>query len=126
MIDARAKLLTETELEMMTALWELDGGTVRDVMARLPKSRGLAYTSVSTILRILEKKGFVKSAAEQRTHTYKPTVKREAYEARHLRHTVDSVFGGEKLALVRRLLGNKVSAQEAQALRRLLDDVGEG
>ena len=51
-----AKLLTETELELMTILWKLGEGSVADVIALLPKERALAYTSVSTILRILEQK----------------------------------------------------------------------
>ncbi|HEY0706619.1 MAG TPA: BlaI/MecI/CopY family transcriptional regulator, partial [Polyangia bacterium] len=51
------KSLTEVELELMTILWQLGGGTVNEVMAALPEGRTLAYTSVSTILRILEQKG---------------------------------------------------------------------
>jgi predicted transcriptional regulator len=51
-----SKLLTETELELMTILWKLGEGSVNDVLAELPQGRDLAYTSVSTILRILEQK----------------------------------------------------------------------
>ena len=57
-------LLTKTELELMNLLWDLGEGSVRDVMAALPQDRDLAYTSVSTILRILEKKEFLKSRKE--------------------------------------------------------------
>ena len=50
----KRKLLTETELELMTLLWKLGEGAVNDVMDALPPQRRLAYTSVSTMLRILE------------------------------------------------------------------------
>ncbi len=51
--------LTATELELMMILWKIGKGSVRDIMDQLPAERDLAYTSVSTIIRILEKKGFV-------------------------------------------------------------------
>ena len=63
------RLLTEVELELMSILWRLGSGSVRDVMAELPEERrGLAYTSVSTVLRILEQKGFVSSTPAGKTH----------------------------------------------------------
>ena len=66
------KRLTEVELELMSILWRLQGGSVGDVMSALPRERALAYTSVSTILRILEGKGVLAARKEGRGHVYTP------------------------------------------------------
>jgi predicted transcriptional regulator len=117
------KLLTDTELEMMRVLWARGEGTVNDVLEGLPRGRDLAYTSVSTILRILEKKGFLKSRKDGRAHLYKPKVEKGDYEARTLRHVVHNVFDGQKVGLVRQLLGSgEMSAAELAELRKLLAD----
>jgi predicted transcriptional regulator len=116
------KLLTETELEMMRVLWSLGRGSVHDVLAGLSSERDRAYTSISTMLRILEKKGFVKSVKDGRAHVYEPIVPRADYEARTLKHMVESVFEGSRLGLVRQLLGQAdVRPEELEELRRLLD-----
>lgn len=119
------RLLTETELEMMSILWNVNEGTVHDVLEGLPKNRNLAYTSVSTILRILEKKGFLKSRKDGKAHIYKPSLKRADYEARTVRHVVQNVFQGEKIGLVRQLIGSSdLSLEEIEELKRLLNEKG--
>ena len=55
----KSEFLTEVELEFMTVLWQIGRGTVRDLIAKLAADRNLAYTSVATIMRILEQKNFV-------------------------------------------------------------------
>src|SRR5262252_2575855 len=89
------RLLTEVELELMTILWRDEGGTVADVMAALPQDRPLAYTSVSTMLRILEQKGILRSEKVGRGHRYVPLVARDAYEVFALDQVVGKMFGGE-------------------------------
>jgi predicted transcriptional regulator len=98
------KLLTEVELELMTILWQLGGGTVGEVMDHLPPTRPLAYTSVSTILRILEQKDVVAAEKVGRGHRYVPRVGRDEYQTFALRDVVGRVFGGQPLELVRRLV----------------------
>ena len=82
------KRLTNVELELMTILWTLGEGNVTQVIAALPAERALAYTSVSTILRILEGKGFVAARREGRGHLYKPTISKNEYEARAVKDVV--------------------------------------
>jgi predicted transcriptional regulator len=116
-----ARLLTDVELELMNLLWSLEEGSVADVMEALPKERDLAYTSVSTILRILEQKGVLKSRKEGRTHIYIPTVKKSDYEKRALQHVVDNVFEGAPALLVKRLLGSGgLKEDELKEIRELL------
>ena len=115
------KLLTDVELELMTALWQLGEGTVHDVLATLPSARTLAYTSVSTVLRILVGKGVLVVRKEGRGHVYVPRISKAAYEATSLRHIVQRVFDGAPDALVRRLLEiEELSEQKLAAIRALL------
>jgi predicted transcriptional regulator len=117
------KTLTEVELELMTILWDLDGGTVNDVLAALPPTRPLAYTSVATILRILEQKGVLGTEKVGRGHRFVPLVPKDRYEAFALEQMVGKVFGGEPVALVRRLVdGAALSRRDLAALKVLLEE----
>jgi predicted transcriptional regulator len=117
--NAPERLLTAAELEIMTVLWRLGEGTVAEVREAL--SRSLAYTSVSTLLRILEQKQVVASRKHGRGHLYRPRVPKEAYERVSLRHLLGRVFDGAPVSLVRRLLEEEeLSAGELKELRRLL------
>jgi len=115
------RLLTEVELELMRILWDLGAGTVRDVMGKLPADRQLAYTSVSTILRILEQKGALDSRKRERAHVYVPAFGRADYQAFALQQVVGKVFEGEPLALARRLVDAGLSDEEIAELHRHLD-----
>ena len=116
------RLLTEAELELMIPLWDLGEGTVRDVMAQLPPDR--AYTTVSTLLRILEQKGFVAPRVEGRRHVYVPLVAREGYERRGVKHLLARLFRGDALGLVRHLVEDDESLSDdaLRELQRLVDD----
>lgn len=70
--------LTKAEEEIMQQLWELERGFVRDIIERLPEPKP-AYTTVSTIVRILESKGFIDHEVFGKTHRYFPIVSKEAY-----------------------------------------------
>src|SRR5687768_2764776 len=113
--------LTNVELELMTILWSLGEGNVAQVIAALPAERALAYTSVSTILRILESKGFVSPRREGRGHLYKPTLTKNEYEARAVKDVVNRVFQGVPVAMVRQLLENvAMSDDDVRELRKLV------
>ena len=117
----KEKLLTDVELELMTPLWQLGEGTVHDVMGMLPPARPLAYTSVSTVLRILVGKGVLVVRKEGRGHVYVPHVSKAEYEATSLRHMVQRVFDGAPDALVRRLLETEeLTEQKLAAIRAVL------
>jgi predicted transcriptional regulator len=122
-----AKPLTEVELELMNILWRLDGGTVNDVLGALPAERPLAYTSVSTILRILEQKGVLASEKVGRGHRYVPLVAKQDYEAFALEQVMGKVFDGQPVALVRRLVdGGQLSRDDLAALQELLEERTKG
>ena len=119
----KRKLLTETELELMTLLWKLGEGTVNDVIDELPAQRRLAYTSVSTMLRILEQKEFVASRKAGRGHVYVPKIPKSQYEETSTRDLVDRVFEGDASSLVRRLIEKGgLSREDLDGIRELLEE----
>jgi predicted transcriptional regulator len=116
------RLLTDVELELMSILWRLGEGTVRDVLAELPRNRKLAYTSVSTILRVLEGKRMVKSRKVGRSHTYLPGLSKPEYERRSIRHLVRNVFDGTPRAMVSRLVDDEgLTRGELEELQQLVE-----
>lgn len=120
------KRLTEVELELMSILWRLREGTVSDVIAALPGDRALAYTSVSTILRILEGKGVLTARKEGRGHIYSPVLGKQEYEARIVADVVQRVFDGAPTALVRQLIDNvDLSDDDVREIRKMLSGRGK-
>src|SRR5262245_60724007 len=98
------RILTDVELELMNVIWNLGECTVRDVQAALPKERALAYTSVATMMKILEQKHALSSRRSERAHVYKARLSRVEYEATTLRHVTRNVFQGNPASVVMRLL----------------------
>ncbi|ANM31055.1 transcriptional regulator [Acidobacteria bacterium Mor1] len=121
--EAEPKLLTDVELELMTVLWQTGEATVRDVLEQLPANRQLAYTSVSTVLRILEKKKLVQTRKDGKAHLYAPAVSKTDYESRSVRDLVDKVFDGTPSAMVMRLLDDEgMSAEELREIQARLKE----
>ena len=121
------KVLTDVELELMTILWRLGEGSVSDVIEHLAEGRELAYTSVSTMLRILEQKGVVKTRKEGRGHFYIPVLQRDQFERKAIRHVVDRVFEGTPSALVRQLLSSHdLSVDELAEIKKLIENSARG
>jgi predicted transcriptional regulator len=115
------KPLTATELEMMNVLWRLAPCSVHQVVEALRPERQLAYTSVSTIVRILEQKGYVRSRKEGRGHLYEPTIQKETYQVASLQHLVSNVFDGTPTLLVQRLVDSEqLDPEELDKIRRAL------
>lgn len=119
------KSLTATELEMMNVIWRIGPCSVVQIVEQLRPERELAYTSVSTIVRILEQKGFVTSSKEGRGHSYAAAVSKEDYQRRAVRRMVTSVFDDTPALLVRRLLDTEsLSADDLAQIRALLRKKG--
>lgn len=115
------KPLTEVELELMNAVWELGSCTVKDV--HKAQKRELAYTSVATMMKILEEKGALQSDKGERVIVYKPLLSREEYGSSSLKHLAESVFQGDPGSMVMRLLDDsQLSKEDLQNIRKILDE----
>lgn len=91
--------LTKAEEQVMQILWDLKKGFVKDVLAKIPEPKP-AYNTVSTIVRILEKKGFVGYKAYGKTHEYFPIVEKDKYKNFYLKNFVGNYFEGSFQSLV--------------------------
>ena len=112
---------TDRELDVMSVLWDAGSATVAEVRERL--SDDLAYTTVLTVLRTLEQKGYVAHIGEGRAHRYRPLVKRAAAGRSALRRLVEKVFDGSPELLMTQLVSDKnLSDEELKRLRKLLAD----
>ncbi|ADE39125.1 BlaI/MecI/CopY family transcriptional regulator [Candidatus Puniceispirillum marinum] len=115
-------ILTEVELEFMSAVWQINGGTVRQVMAQLDADRDLAYTSASTILRILEQKNFLVSERSEKSFIYKPLIEKEDYQSTYLMNVSQKLFDNTPSAMVARLVDDENLTEDMLSeMRELLD-----
>jgi len=119
-LEARVRIsFTDRELDVMSVLWEVGPATVAEVRERITDD--LAYTTVLTILRTLEQKGYVSHTEDGRAHRYKPLVKREVAGRTALRRLMDKVFDGSPELLLTQLVSEEnLSDEELRRLRKLL------
>ena len=111
---------TERELDVMAILWDLGSATVTEVRDRIDDD--LAYTTVLTVLRTLEGKGYVGHREEGKAHRYVPLVARNAAGQSALRRLTEKVFAGSpELLLTQLVSGRRLSAVELKRMRQLLD-----
>ncbi len=112
---------TDRELDVMGVLWDLGSATVAEVRERLPDE--LAYTTVLTVLRTLEEKGYVGHVEEGKAYRYFPLVAREAAGESAVRRLVRKLFKGSPEALLTQLVSDRnLTEEELRSLRRLLDE----
>lgn len=117
------KVLTEVELEIMNRVWDLGECTVKEVQETLSPARKLAYTSVATMMKILEQKHVLKSEKKERAHTYRPLLSRFDYERMSLDNLKTNVFGGDPASMVMRLLDDTaLSQKEIENIQTLLKE----
>ena len=112
--------LTQRELDIMGVLWELGEATVTQVRDRVDPS--LAYTSISSMIRTLEMKGYVSHRrGEGKTHVYFPVIEPEAAGESALGRVLDKIYGGSPIKLLAHLMDRrKLSEKELARMRDLL------
>ncbi|HEX6316570.1 MAG TPA: BlaI/MecI/CopY family transcriptional regulator [Gemmatimonadaceae bacterium] len=111
---------TDRELDVMAVLWERGPSTVAEVREHLEDP--LAYTTVLTVLRTLETKGYVSHEEEGKAHRYAPLVARDRAGKTALGTVLDKIFGGSREMLLANLVKERgIDAAELRRLRRILD-----
>src|SRR5258708_21177709 len=124
MARPKAERLTALELEIMNVLWRLDDANVQAVQQALP--RELAYTTVQTVLNILQRKGKVKRAKRDRAYFYTPMVSQSQVARHAVSDMVDRLFGGSGETLLLSMLeARQVTPQNLDRLRRLVREARE-
>jgi len=118
----KSPTLTEAELRLMEVLWQKGPSTVQQVQEFLPEEEPLAYNSVLTTIRILEKKGYVKHIKDGRAFVYSPLVERQEATRSEIGRLVNRFFGNSQELLVLNILEDRgMDAAELMRLRKMLE-----
>ena len=114
--------LSPSETEILRLVWQLDKATVQDVCEKLPAKRKIAYATVQTLLRRLEKKGYLKHRIRGKAHVFFAAVKSENVIKRSVNDFLDRLFGGDPIPLMQYLAEHgKIDASDIEKLKRLAD-----
>lgn len=117
----RKETLTDQELEIMKVVWEVGEPTVRDVYEKLRERRAVAYTTVMTMMNILEQKGQLVKTQVERAYKYKPTHPKQQVERGMVRDFVNRVFDGAAEPLLLHLVDDKkLSQADVDEIARIL------
>jgi predicted transcriptional regulator len=119
----RSPALTDAEARVMSVLWQSRTASVADVAAALRKKRAVSYSTVQTILRILEDKGYVAHDKVARAFIYRPLVDERQARRRALKHLVARLFNGSPSLLVLNVLeDDQIDPAELDRLKKLIED----
>lgn len=114
--------LTKAEEEVMQHIWDLERCTVRDILERMGTPKP-PHSTISSIVRILETKGFLDHKAYGRTYEYFPIILREDYSKKSVKKLVSDYFGGSTKSLVSFLL--KEEKIDLEELKKMVDEMDE-
>ena len=118
----RSPTLTDAEARVMAVLWQRQTATVGDVVAALKRKRPVTYSTVQTILRILETKGYLTHDKVERAFVYRPVVDQRQARRRALKHLVKRLFDGSPGLLVLNVLEDEeIGPAEREQLRKLIE-----
>ena len=121
MPPTKSATLTEAELRLMDVLWERGPSTVQQVLEALPTKPALAYNSVLTTMRVLEKKGYVKHLKDGRAHIYTSVIERQEATRSEISHLVHRFFRNSRdLLLLNILEDSSIDEEELKRLRQFL------
>jgi len=122
MIKDQLRELTRAEEEVMQILWQLGQGVVHDLLERFPEPKP-AYNTVSTIIRILEQKGFINHKAYGRTYVYFPLISKKDYTKSYFRSMVANYFGNSYKSLASFFTKEEsLSIEELEAIQKLIGE----
>jgi predicted transcriptional regulator len=117
----RSSTLTEQELEIMKIVWQLEKATVRDVYEALLERRKIAYTTVMTMMKILEQKEYLRKSQEDRAYVYRPSRPKNQVIRGMVREFVDRVFNGSAQPLLLHLVEDRqVTEKELKEIEGIL------
>jgi predicted transcriptional regulator len=123
MARPKSPALTDAEARVMAVLWRKETATVGEVVEALKKKREVSYSTVQTILRILEAKGYVAHDKVARAFVYRPLVDERQARRRALRHLIGRLFNGSPAELVLNVLEDgKIDPDELKQLKKLVED----
>ena len=115
------KSLRKAEEQFMQYLWEIGKGFLRDIVEKFPNPRP-AYTTVSTVIRVLVKKGFIGFRTYGKVNEYYPIVSKEEYFKKQVKPILSSYLSGSPSTFASYFTDSKLSLSELEEVKRLIDD----
>ena len=113
--------LTEQELEIMKVVWQLETATVRQVYETMLEHRRIAYTTVMTMMNILEQKGYLKKRQDDRAYVYRPSQPKQQVIRSMVREFVNRVFNGSAEPLLVHLVEDQhLDAKDLEEIRKTI------
>ena len=113
--------LSPSETEVLRLLWQLKSATVQAVCDILPAERTIGYATVQTLLRRLEKKGYITHITEGKAHVFSPVIQPQRVIGTAVRSFLDKLFGGDPAPLMQYLAeNNAISMQDIEKLRNII------
>lgn len=121
-----SETLTEAELRIMQVIWDKGPGTVQQILDALTDTPILAYNTVLTTIRILERKGYLEHSKDGRAHIYSPLIEREDASRSEIRHLISRFFSNSHEDLVLNILEDRgIAQEEINRLRKMLQQSEE-
>jgi predicted transcriptional regulator len=121
-----SQTLTPQELAIMKVVWRLENATVRQVYEALRERRAIAYTTVMTMMRVLEEKGYLEKELVDRAHVYRPVKPRQQVMGALVRDFVDRVFDGASDRLLLHLANdNRLTEKQRRIVEKLIEESEE-
>ncbi|MBA4148596.1 MAG: BlaI/MecI/CopY family transcriptional regulator [Verrucomicrobia bacterium] len=114
---------SKLEMQVLSVLWQRGPSTVREVLDAMPDGKTRAYTTILSVIQVMEKKGLLSHVAEGNAHVYKARVTRDKIAGPLLRNLVSQVFGGNAATALQHLLSGKtVEREELDEIKRLISE----
>ncbi len=121
------KRLGKLELQVMKLIWDSGTATVRDVWEKLYPGKRLAYTTIATVMRKLEGKGFLKHDEKDRTYIYRPVLDQDEVSQGLLGDLIDGLFDGSAAKLVTTLIqSERITGKDLEQIQRMILEHREG
>ena len=112
---------SKLEMQVLSVLWQRGASTVREVMEVMPDGKVRAYTTILSVMQVMEKKGLLSHVTEGNTHAYQARVSRQKVTGPLLRSLVRTVFGGSAATALQHLLAEKpVSREELDEIKEII------
>ena len=109
------------EMQVLSVLWQRGASTVREVMEVMPDGKARAYTTILSVMQVMEKKGLLSHVTEGNTHVYQARLSRQKVTGPLLRGLVRQVFGGSAATALQHLLAEeKVSREELNEIKEII------
>jgi predicted transcriptional regulator len=117
----RSAALTDAEARVMGVLWQRKRATVADVVNSLKAQYALSYSTIQTMLRILEQKGYVAHEKVSRAFVFQPVIDERQARRRAVKHLIGRLFDGSPSLLVSNLLDDDIDPAELQRLKKMIE-----